>query len=360
MSFNKTAWSLCSSPQDCLTSNLYLLQGDRNRNPCQKWYLQHGIFVEMRLSHPVVKLDPKSCCLWVLEVACDIFLSWWSFFLHYFFSPRRKQPYCRTLFCLNRKVTFTFGPSQRSGLPGKEITIRKTQQKSKWAEMCCPQMLLTAEINGDIHTNDYHQAILNEVGLLIWAILQMSILLSKKNQVMNRECGLRVYGVCVCLCVIMISFFLSLFSSFVCLSLCLLSTSSQVSHIELLLFFQSWPQTLPKVPLNFWSACLHFPSVWIIMVLCPVSCHVFMCELWCVHICAHLRRGQKTTSWSFFRGLPSLFLFWVGWYWIFCLFCFRQGPWVSWTLPCRLRWLTFRHPRQILYQLSHNASPNTL
>ena len=66
--------------------------------------------------------------------------------------------------------------------------------------MCCPQML-TAEINGDIHTNDYHQDISNEVGLLIGDILQMNILLSKKNQVMNRECGVRVYGVCICLCV---------------------------------------------------------------------------------------------------------------------------------------------------------------
>lgn len=190
--------------------------------------------------------------------------------------------------------------------------------------MCCPQMLLTAETNGDIHTNDDHQSISNEVGLLIWAILQMSILLSKKNQVMNRECGLRVYGVCVCVCLcVMISFFLSLFSSFVCLSVCLLS---QVSHIELLLYFQSWPQILPRVALNFWSACRHFSSVWIIVVLCPVSWHVLMCVLWYVHICAHLCGSQKTTSWSFFKNLLSLFLFWVGWYWIFVCFVLDRVP----------------------------------
>lgn len=118
-----------------------------------------------------------------------------------------------------------------------------------------------------------------------------------------------------CGCVSVCSdFLLSVIIFFFCLFVCML-TFSGIPHWVALIF--------PKLATN--SAKGSFELL-IIVVLCPVSWHVLMCELWYVHICAHLCGSQKTTSWSFFKNLLSLFLFWVGWYWIFVCFVLDRVP----------------------------------
>lgn len=78
--------------------------------------------------------------------------------------------------------------------------------------------------------------------------------------------------------------------------------------------------------------------------------------MWCVNVwtvaCACMCSSVWRSENNFIVILQgsSIFIFVLGWLVLdFCLFCFRQGLSLSNTLPFRLRWLTFRHPRQSKY-----------
>ena len=93
------------------------------------------------------------------------------------------------------------------------------------------------------------------------------------------------------------------YESVVCVFMVSVLTSSQVSYTELLPCIQRWLHTQPTMTSNFWSTCSHLPSARIMVVLCPASWDVCMCEQRHVHACVHLFGDQKATSLSFFRGM---------------------------------------------------------
>lgn len=198
-----------------------------------------------------------------------------------FLPVGKKQPHCRAPFCLNRRRLLLWskaGTWTSSKRDNNEEDVAKEQMS--W------DALRTGALDG--WNKWWHTHHWLSPSYFTWG--RMTNMGCSSNQLLLRwkESG-HEQGVW--------------YESVVCVFMVSVLTSSQVSYTELLPCIQRWPPTQPTMTSNFWSTCSHLPSARIMVVLCPASWDVCMCEQRHVHACVHLFGDQKATSLSFFRGM---------------------------------------------------------